>query len=260
MMIEPRTPCALGYRRVKRRGLTLLELLGCMGATTGGVVLGSMYLGVDVVATTAALLERTGIVVAPAAAAPIVATSPAARTPPAADASPAEFGVEKPAEATAPAAPAPLRDVTTLSEVLALTDDQRRALTLAYWKALDECMNAETAHRSEGMGSDGNWELYNYLTCRHEGHQTAAETIAQLNRRGVDPHVAAYGEKALAWHEEGAQLYAQAKVLLTDAPTAQLSGPLAESWQSAAKQHQMEQRVLVEKHRAVLSYLEHQER
>jgi hypothetical protein len=70
--------------------------------------------------------------------------------------------------------------------------------------------------------------------------------------------VLAYGEKALAWHQEGAKLYARAKDLLTDAPTAQLSGPFAQSWQSAATQHQMEERLLEEKRSAVQSYLEHQ--
>jgi hypothetical protein len=71
--------------------------------------------------------------------------------------------------------------------------------------------------------------------------------------------VLSYGEKVLAWHQDGAKLYARAKDLLTDAPTAQLSGPFAQSWQSAATQHQMEERLLAEKRAAVESYLAHQE-
>jgi hypothetical protein len=45
--------------------------------------------------------------------------------------------------------------------------------------------------------------------------------------------------------------------LLTDAPTAQLTGPFAQSWQSAATQHRMEERLLLEKRKAVESYIRH---
>ena len=32
-------------RRAMRRGLSMLEFVGCFGALTGGVILGSIYLG-----------------------------------------------------------------------------------------------------------------------------------------------------------------------------------------------------------------------
>jgi hypothetical protein len=69
--------------------------------------------------------------------------------------------------------------------------------------------------------------------------------------------VMAYAKKARAWHDDGAKLFGRAVDLLTDAPTAQLSGPFAQSWQSAATQHKMEARLLAEKHAAVKTYLSH---
>jgi hypothetical protein len=61
----------------------------------------------------------------------------------------------------------------------------------------------------------------------------------------------------LAWHRDGVTLFSRALDLLTDAPSAQLSGPFAQSWQSAATQHQMEERLLRDKHNAVQAYLDH---
>jgi hypothetical protein len=141
---------------------------------------------------------------------------------------------------------------------LELTEAQRREVTRAYWEALNGFMKAEVENRTAGVRANGDWALYDYLQARSEGHHAAADSISQLDANGVDSHVLAYGEKALAWHQEGAKLYARAKDLLTDAPTAQLSGPFAQSWQSAATQHQMEERLLAEKRAAVESYLDHQ--
>ena len=237
-------------RRV-RRGLSFLEFIGCLSALAGGAVLGSIYLGVDVRETTIALLQRTQVVAPPVEPAP-TAAAPTAPAPTAAGATPL-------AMATAPVAnptDASAQPVAALAAIT-LTADERKTLTRAYWEALNECVKVEAEHRQTRQPAVGGAELHEYLSRRSEGHRTAADTIDQLNLRGVDAHVAAYAESIQAWHEEGASLFAEAQDLLTDAPTAQLSGPFAQGWQSAATQHQMEERLLEEKHRAVQSYLDH---
>ena len=138
-----------------------------------------------------------------------------------------------------------------------ITPEQREALTIAYWQALGACMRVEVKDRVPAIDAEGNWQLFDYLVGRKDGHQKAAAAIAALDPRGVDDHVLAYAEKARAWHEDGAKLFARAVDLLTDAPTAQLSGPFAQSWQSASTQHRMEARLLEEKQQAVQSYLDH---
>jgi hypothetical protein len=60
----------------------------------------------------------------------------------------------------------------------------------------------------------------------------------------------------LSWQQAGARLYGRAVDLLTDAPTDQLTGPFAQSWQSAATQHRMEEKLVREKHFSVASYLD----
>jgi hypothetical protein len=249
-------PC---IARRARRGISLIEFLGCFIAVAGGVVIGSMYLGVDVQGTAITLLERAEVIEKPAAPAPTeIPAAPTLNspTPPSAPSHKAATGGRAPApeSTTPPAAPAAQE---TLTEAISFTPEERAALTRTYWESLNEQMQAELDHRANRIAADGEWELYDYLTCRSDGHKTAAEKIGQLSQRGVDGHVTAYAKKVQSWHESGATLFAHAKDLLTDAPTAQLSGPFAQSWQSAATQHRMEERLLKEKHKAVQSYLDH---
>jgi hypothetical protein len=239
-----------------RRGLSFLEFIGCLSALAGGAVLGSMYLGVDVKETTFALLERAQVVAQPADPAP---TAVAPGTP-----APASNLAVPSGTAPLPSLPGPTQPATPAASqpaaalaAISLTPEERKALTQAYWDALQECVKAEAQLRQSPEPAVGGSELHDYLSRRSEGHRAAAEAIDQLSLRGVDAHVAAYAESIQAWHEEGASLFAEAQDLLTDAPTAQLSGPFAQGWQSAATQHQMEERLLEEKHRAVQSYLEH---
>lgn len=252
-----------------RRGLSFLEFLGCFSAMIGGVLLGSMYLGIDVKATWQAVVQQaqgqplTALMVEPPAAnspaaEPVVETAEA--QPPAEEAEDGAIAEQPSEETQVPSAPEPA-DATapTFAEAITLTEEQRKAFTAAYWEALNACMNEELAARSAAISGSGQLQLYQYLSARHDGHRRAAEAIAALNRRGVDAHVLAFGEKALNWHREGAALYARAKDLLTDAPTARLNGPFAQSWQSAATQHEMEERLLAEKRAAVQAYLNHRD-
>lgn len=266
-----------------RHGLSAVEFVACLSAMVGGVILGSMYLGVDVKKMGFALLQQAQLIDAAeapettenlesATEAVATVTSPATSetksVPPASEAT--DGATEQvaaeipavPAEATPvppapPAANNPLAKLLNRDDLISLTDDQRRTLTISYWEALDACMKDECKNRLAGIRADGNFTLFDFLTCRKQGHQQAMEFISQLNLRGVDPHVAAYAEKALAWHKDGVTLFSRALDLLTDAPTAQFTGPFAQSWQSASTQHQMEERLLAEKHVAVQDYLDH---
>ncbi len=278
-----------------RSGMSIVEFVACLSAMVGGVILGSLYLGVDVKQMGLAVLKQARLVDATsepteaatdvkpateskatpaettevAAAAPVEALKPAASTSeqtaesaetPVAESTPSAetpASAETTASGPAPAASDPLSKLFNRDDLISLTDEQRRTLTLAYWEALDACMKEEVHNRLASISPDGNWTLFDFLTCRKKGHQEAADFIAGLNLRGVDPHVAAYAEKALAWHRDGVKLFGRALDLLTDAPTAQFTGPFAQSWQSASTQHQMEERLLAEKHQAVETYLDH---
>lgn len=269
-----------------RRGLSILEFLACFTALSAGVVLGSWYLGVNVKEVAYVALERTHIVDAPPTSAEIADAVANTTTPPPGSpanvppsAAPDAATSTVPPEPTATAAPATTPTsgnaavvagasepaAATLPKPVAglfaredlITPAQRHALTIAYWDALGVYMRDEVDRRVPALDAEGNWQVFDYLTGRKDGHLNAAEAIARLDVRGVDDHVLAYAEKARAWHIDGAKLFGRAVNLLTDAPTAQLSGPFAQSWQSAATQHRMEARLLEEKQQAVRSYLDH---
>jgi hypothetical protein len=275
MMRVHRSPGLLAVR-----GVSILEFVGCLSAMAGGVVLGSMYLGVNVKEMAYAALEHAHVVqprrqmkegekltepqAAPRASeAPSTAEQPNDTTSAGTAAGPAaEPQPQAPPEQTAAdgeaADSAPSAPVSTFfARQDLITDEQRTVLTLAYWDQLAVCMQGEVTTRVPAIDAEGNWQLFEYLTGRKDGHRKAAEAIAQMDPRGVDDHVLAYAKKARAWHEDGAKLFGRAVDLLTDAPTAQLSGPFAQSWQSAATQHRMEARLLEEKQQSVKSYLDH---
>jgi len=269
--------------QLQRRGGAVLEVFGCAVALIGGLILGSIYFGIDVKEVTVKALQHAEIMTPP----PEPVADPAAVS---VDVHTA-IGNALTENGQGPAQPAaPAKPPEDLADALALPVEQRRELTLAYWNALDECMKNELAGRTAANAKSSdlqvydyltlrnqgppksakpktptplktrrskNWALFEYLTLRNKGHQDAADAIEVLDVRGVDGHVTAYAEKALAWHREGAELFKRASDLLTDAPSAQLSGPFAQAWQSKATQHQMEERLLAEKHQALQSYLDH---
>jgi hypothetical protein len=246
-------------RRAMRRGLSMLEFVACFGALTGGVILGSVYLGIDVKQAALVALERAQAVATVQPRKPDATPDGPGAAPAAAGTSTADSAAaaDEQAAASALAELEPPAAPPTLTESLSLTPAQREELTRAYWSALDAYMRAEATGRRNNFNGQDNADLYAYLSSRHDGHQQAAVAIARLSSHGVDAHVMAYAEMAQAWHDSGAKLYARAKDLLTDAPTAKANGPLAQNWQSAATQHQMEEQLLAEKHRAVQFYLDH---
>ena len=269
--------------KLQRRGGAVLEIFGCAVALIGGLILGSMYFGIDVKEVAVKALQHAELMTPPAE--PVADPAAVSVDVHAAIGNALTENGQGPAQPATAAKPA-----EDLADALALPVEQRRELTLAYWTAIDECMKNELAGRTAANAKSSdlqvydyltlrnqglpkspkpkapaplktrrskNWALFEYLTLRNKGHQDAAEAIEALDVRGVDGHVTAYAEKALAWHREGAELFKRASDLLTDAPSAQLSGPFAQAWQSKATQHQMEERLLAEKHQAVQSYLDH---
>jgi hypothetical protein len=230
-----------------RRGLSFVEFVGCVFAITGGVAIGSMYLGVDVEEAAMSALQYVEIM--PRHADDSGASPQGNATPPnSSEAQPSDNSSTSEPHATS-------LPVSGGEEAVPLTPELRQELTKTYWEALNACMRAEVEQRA--AQPEGGLLLHDYLAQRFEGHQQAAEAIRNLKLWGVDGHVAAYAKRVRDWHETGAEMFLHARDLVTDAPTAQLSGPFAQQWQSDSTQHQMEERLLAEKHAAVQSYLDH---
>jgi len=252
------------------RGVSFIEFVGCLAAMGGGLVLGSIYLGLDVKAMAVGILEKADIEV-PAilsAGAPINEDSRADETSTEQNSPTTSFETTTDEITTdnqigAPA-PQPEKKAATDGESETatsvrkqLTDADRQHATRACWLALDQSVHAESTNRSKTIDDTQSWHLFDYLLHRHAGHQKVVERIEQLDQQGVDQRLWMHVQQLLAWHETGARLYDRASQLLTDSPAGKLAGPLAQSWQSASTQHRMEEKLLLAKHAAIASYLEH---
>lgn len=224
-----------------RRGLSFVEFVGCIFALGSGVALGSVYLGVDMKTMFVGILEQAELF------------------------EPDFFGTEAVADtgdensevaqsSNAEESPAGESGDTVPEE---FTAEEQQAATERYWQGLTACVQEDVSHRKlDGRGAK-NWRLFDYLTHRRKGHKKAVEAIEALDKRGVDQRLLGHGDQLLAWHQAGEKLYSEAVRLLTDSPSDQLSGPLAQNWRSTATQHRMEERLVRNKHTAVANYLDH---
>lgn len=261
-----------------RKGLSFVEFAGCICALGGGVALGSFYLGVDMKTMCATVLEQAEIVEAgyfgddttEAAAAEEnseLASDNAEEahngTTSAATAT-SDTTVASSESSTSDTAPAN-EDPNAFDEDLAqadaeeteLTEEERFVATKKYWAGLVKCINQEVGERTTTPGNHDSWQLFDYLSHRAEGHEKAVEAIDQLEELGVDAKLLLHAKQVRTWHNAGAQLYRRAVNLLTDSTNDQLTGPFAQSWQSAATQHRMEEKLVRDKHASLASYLEH---
>lgn len=247
----------------QRRGLSFVEFMGCLVAMTGGVVLGSMYLGVDVQKMAVGVLEQAQVIQpgyfdqAPAeaitestkvvaeSATPVEGSdSVVAET----DTDPNETtdidaSVETQASLAVPVPPEP-------------TAEERRAATRAYWDQLTAIMLSEAQGRTREVGNPDEWGLYDFLTHRKQGHEKALEALEVLEPFAVDDRLISHGEQVISWHKSGSKLFENALSLLSDGPGAKISGPFAQSWQSSATQLRMEEKLVIDRHKGLANYLD----
>jgi hypothetical protein len=259
----------LSNKRLRQlRGLSFVEFVGCLVAMTGGVVLGSMYLGIDVQKMAVGVLEQAQVIQpgyfdqdlggtdAPAEVVvenetpaqnteariegSEIATEPAVETV-AADASTETTEAQAPAGPQAPPEP---------------TAEVRRATTRAYWDQLTAIMLSEARGRTREVGNPEEWQLYDYLTQRKLGHEKALEALTTLEPFAVDERLLAHGEQVIIWHKSGSKLFEHALSLLSDGPGEKISGPFAQSWQSSATQLRMEENLVIDRHNGLANYLD----
>lgn len=231
-----------------RRGLSVLEVFGCMAALGGGILLGSLYLGVDVEAVAVRALDGE----APAADETLAADAAAdeqqqadpnhdaQEVPPATDVADSDLGEA----GLGTSAGSDSRDGA--GDVQA-TDD--------YWKELTATIDREAANRATPPSDSEPWELFDYIARRRDAHAEAVAQLQQLEPDNVDPRLLDFADRVETWHQQGADLYARAAQLLTDSGSSNLGGPVAQSWQSAATQQRMEERLLVERRQSLQQYL-----
>lgn len=247
--------------RKTSRGISVVEFVGCLAALGGGIVIGSIYLGVDVKAMAVGILEKADIDVPAALAEDATQTAPAQEAE-ASDGATQQLvdggvALAEEEEELSEAVPGNSESVGDQPEPRQLSEEEQIAATKNCWTALSAAMKEEANNRSKSIRDPGSWQLFDYLLHRKDGHQKVVDAIESLDLNGVDQRLRAHVQQVLAWHRSGAELFERAAQLLTDAPAGKLSGPFAQSWQSASTQHRMEEQLILNKHKAVAGYLEH---
>jgi len=247
-----------------RRGLSIIEFVGCLVALCGGVAMGLVYLGIDLQAVAADVLQSPQMAefqemtfgasedqpTAESKATPNEARAHATNPNGASLETEAEGNLEAAEESTA-------SSETKSKPTEELTEVQRKKATQDYWKILVACVQEESLGSQSGFQAFENWQLLDYLTHRLEGHQQVIDQIKALDDHGVESRVTFHAKYVLSWHLAGTKLNQRALDLITDGPKADLKGPVAQSWQSAATQHRMEEKLIQERHLGVASYLAH---
>jgi hypothetical protein len=249
----------------QRRALSFVEFMGCLVAMTGGVVLGSMYLGLDVQKMAVGVLEQAQVIQpgyfdqSPAEATDASAEVAVESETPAADLVEVEGNSEPAAESATLDAPTETTESQTPAGPQAPpepTAEERRAATRAYWDQLTAIMLAEAQGRGREVGNPAEWQLYDYLTQRKQGHEKALEALSTLETIAVDERLVSHGEQVATWHKSGSKLFEHALSLLSDGPGAKISGPFAQSWQSSATQLRMEESLVIDRHKGLANYLD----
>jgi hypothetical protein len=248
-------------RSSSRRGLSFVEFVGCLLAMIGGVLLGSLYLGVDVQKMAVGVLEQAQVI-APGYFNQLVAKTtdgPATTADSQSPSNTQESAGAAKGDATAESAPAAdPANASVGGAFLGKTEpspEERQQSTRAYWDQLTAIMHSEIQGRQRGGNNPGQWEFYDYLMQRKRGHEEALAKIEKLDDLGVDERLLNHGDQVMGWHKAGIKLFDNALSLISDGPGAKLTGPFAQSWQSAATQLRMEENLVVERHKAIANYL-----
>ena len=262
--------------RSNRSALSFVEFVGCLCALSGGVVLGSFYLGVDMKTMCASLLEQAEVISpgffdtqstadeenaeqAEPTAEDAVEGEATNSEEVAASSELGESSSDQESNTEQLATESADSDTEAVEETIEpeLSPAEKVAATKEFWKGLGQAIELEVARRTTNPGDPENWQLFDYLSHRAEGHEKALDTIDGLESLGVDPKVLIHTKQVRTWHQAGAKLYRRAVQLLTDSTNDSLTGPFAQSWQSAATQHRMEEQLLRDKHASLARFLEH---
>jgi hypothetical protein len=196
-----------GFRRVHerpsvaRRGLSVLEVLGCIVAVLVGVGAGAAYLGVDLLALVGMGMEKE---------------------------------VASPDEDPSGERPAGGGAADEASENPPSPGDA----TLAFWNQLREIIREEQQVRAAGeQEAGGNRRAV--LFAHSQAYLLAAQNIRRIPAQSVDAEATMLAEEIAVWYDRGAEL-ADEGSLLDDGELSSAQGPIGRRWHTSREQHRAE--------------------
>jgi hypothetical protein len=244
--------------RFNRRGLTVLEFVGCVIAIVGGAWLGALYLGVDVrrlaytALAEAELLESVPPQLRPTAPGdnPMTREQLVATLREELGALRSELKSLRSGEATnlpAAAVAAPASD----NNESASEPTASKEKTLAYWLRISEIALAEAALQKDAESTSNATNASRVFAIKGRISRFAAKSVEAIPSDGVEESVIRFGRQLALWYNRGGELYERA-VRIWETPTiSQNREQLNKDWSQAEAHHHNEARLVTEKAEAV---------
>lgn len=217
--------------RRARRGLSLLEFLGCLVAIVVGIWAGAAFMDIDLQSAWRLGMEKIGV------AAPTERPTGERQFEESADSLPGEAD-----DAVGPGHDGPSRKADT-----AATDPPELSTvgkeTLSFWNRLQQIVQHEQQMRFDAQRKAAA-DTHVILRVHQEAYATAAESIREIPTRSVDRLALKLAEDLAAWYERGAELADEGGSYLDAGELTVSPGPLERRWHVAQKQHAEERDLL----------------
>jgi hypothetical protein len=246
--------------RNNRRGLTVLEFVGCVIAIVGGAWLGALYLGVDVrrlaytALAEAELLESVPPQLRPTAPGdnPMTREQLVATLREELGALRSELKSLRSGEASNLAAAAVAAPASGNNEPTAEPTASKEK-TFAYWLRISEIALAEAALQKDAESTSNATNASRVFAIKGRISRFAAKSVEAIPSDGVDESVIRFGRQLALWYNRGGELYERA-VRIWETPTiSQNREQLNQDWRRAEAHHHNEARLVTEKAEAVRS-------
>jgi hypothetical protein len=237
-----------------RRGLSVLEFIGCIIAVVGGAWLGAMYLGVDVRHLAHTALSETEL---------LEQMPPEWRPPGPQDGVTHEQLVATLREelGTLKTEIANLRSGETSTaaqpQTAAATTDPAgkpqptKERTLAYWVRLNEIALGEADLQADAETAFNDLNAARVFAIKGRIGRFAAKAVEAIPDEQLDDSVIQFGAQLSQWYEQSGELYERAMQIWESATNDEGRQQLNEDWKRADLHHKNEARLLREKASAV---------
>lgn len=248
-----------GYRPSnRRRGLSLLEFIGCLIAVVGGMWLGAIYLGVDAEGLLFSALDE----------AELLDKVPERLRPDVPDGHPSQMTEEEFSTALQSELVALRQEIVALRETThgkvgegrnatdnGDPDQPTRKQTLAYWNRLRNIVQDEAALQANARAAWNEANADSTFALRGRVSQFAAKTVEAIPTERVDREAVKLGQQLVDWYRESGAHNQRAAQLWSDRNAQKSAAQLTRAWETADRQLRNEAELLVNKAASVRASL-----
>jgi hypothetical protein len=242
-----------------RRGLSVLEFVGCAIAVVGGIWLGAIYLGVDVrhlahtALSEAELLDNVPPNLRPPGPQDGVTREQLVAT------LREELGALKSeiGSLRAGGGEAEQNHTKGTAEIESknggTTLPPDKEISLAYWSRLNEIALGEAALQADAQSAFDEANAAKVFAIKGRIARFAAKAVETIPHERVEPSLVQFGRQLSLWYEHGGELYDRAVQIWESATSNRGREQLNDDWRRAELHHKNEAKLLRDKAAAVRS-------